>query len=88
MVESGEVIATEAGIEHRLSAGDVYLPDDPKQEVAYRVSGTQAATLLRGVVAKILTTASFDANAHHYDFLLEAFTTALPEGQADSFSSG
>jgi hypothetical protein len=80
VVESGEVIASEAGIEQQLSAGDVYLPADPEQEVAIRVSGPEAATVLRGVVANTLTQSSFDADVHHYEFLLDAYTDVLPGG--------
>jgi hypothetical protein len=79
-VESGEVTVTEASVEHRLGAGESYLPADPEQEIAIRVSGPEAATLLRGVVAKTLASASFDGEVHHYDFLLDAYSDALPGG--------
>lgn len=80
VVESGEVAATEAGVEHRLAAGDVYIAANPEQEVVFQLSGPEDATLLRGLVAKTLTTASFDPAAHEFVFLIEAFTDALPGG--------
>jgi quercetin dioxygenase-like cupin family protein len=80
VVESGELTATEAGTEHRLAAGDVYVAANPDQEVAFRVSGSEEATLLSGYVTRAYRIATWDPRAHHHGWLIEAVTFALPGG--------
>jgi hypothetical protein len=78
VVESGAVVATEAGVEHALAAGDVYTAADPDQVVTIRVSGVGTATLLRGYVAKSIP--MMDAVGYRYEWLLEGFSAAMPGG--------
>jgi len=82
VVESGALTAIEAGTERQLSAGDVYIPAAPDQDVAFRVSGPDEATLLRGLVAESLIPAADGADpvGHRYEFLLESSHFALPGG--------
>src|SRR5918995_3317608 len=48
-----ETVATEAGVEHRLAAGDIYVAADPEEVVAIRVSGPETVSLLRGFVSNL-----------------------------------
>jgi hypothetical protein len=43
LVDSGELTATAAGVEHRLAAGDSFSPAEPSQEVALRATGVETA---------------------------------------------
>jgi hypothetical protein len=45
MVETGELTATAAGTEHRLTAGGTFSPTESEQEVALRATGTETAVV-------------------------------------------
>jgi mannose-6-phosphate isomerase-like protein (cupin superfamily) len=80
VVEVGEVTATEAGVEHRLAAGDVYFAADPEEEVAIHVSGTETVSLLWGYVPNAQRGATRDPEAHDYNWLIDGSFLALPGG--------
>jgi hypothetical protein len=81
IMESGEATVTESGTEHRLVAGDIYLPAID-QEATFLASGAEAAVFLRGFVAKQLVSANdvADLNAHRGVFLIDVFPGGLPGG--------
>lgn len=79
LVESGAPTVTEAGVERRLAAGDVYVPTDPDAEVAF-LGGAEGATLLDGVVAKTKPFVEQDQFNHRQEFLLEHVAFTLPGG--------
>jgi hypothetical protein len=80
VVEAGEVTATEAGVEHRIAAGDVYVAADPEKEVAIHVRGPETVSLLRGYVSNAQREATRDLGAHEDTWLIEGSSTALPGG--------
>jgi mannose-6-phosphate isomerase-like protein (cupin superfamily) len=80
VVESGEVTATEAGVEHRLGPGDVYFAADPEEVVAIHVSGPETVSLLWGYVPNAEREATRDLEAHDYDWLIDGTYFALPGG--------
>jgi hypothetical protein len=79
-VESGAVTVTEDGVEHPLAAGEVYVVTNPAQEVAFRLSDTEEATLLRGMVVSSWESAAADRFVTSYEHLLENSTSMMPGG--------
>jgi hypothetical protein len=80
-VESGEVIATAAEIEHQLGAGDTFAPAN--QEVSLRASGAEDVTafvvyLISGFMDTEL--GQSDPIAHSVDYLISTSADALPGG--------
>jgi hypothetical protein len=45
LVDSGELTATAARVEHQLEAGNTFSPAEPKQEVALRATGVETAVV-------------------------------------------
>jgi DNA-binding beta-propeller fold protein YncE len=81
MVEAGTLTMVQDGMERRLAAGDVYVPADPGQEIAFRLSGAEQAALLKGTVVTSLEMATRGDPFHQQDeFLLESRSTTLPGG--------
>ncbi|MBA2597712.1 MAG: hypothetical protein H0V00_13900 [Chloroflexia bacterium] len=69
VVESGNIVITEAGTEHRLAAGEVYAATDPDQEVAVAADGPEHATaFVVPVLSDSALPISYDPKAHVEEF--------------------
>jgi hypothetical protein len=79
-VESGEVTATEAGVEHPLAHGDVYVSADPGQELVVSVAGSEPASVFQGALSTAPQAASWDDQAHAFTMLMKAHSPSLPGG--------
>jgi hypothetical protein len=82
-VTSGELTATTGGTDHSLSVGDTFTPGD--EEVAFRVSGSDEATMFAVYAFSGFEDTGFwgtDPIAHRVDFLISTSADALPGGSA------